>query len=86
MIDHQHSMGPFSSFDLDELLTLIVGRVNQLVGCERCTVFIHDTKNRELWAQVASGTGKNEIRIPDTTGLAGECLTNGTLKIGRAHV
>ena len=79
MTEHRKNPGSFSSIDLEELLTLLVSRVNHLLGCERCTLFIHAPETCELWAHVASGAGSNEIRIPDTSGLAGECLTAGAL-------
>lgn len=69
----------FVRIPLDELLGLLVQRVVALLDSERCTIFLHDTKNKELFSRVASGAEVKEIRIPQGAGLAGECFTTGKL-------
>lgn len=60
-----------SEIKIDLLFEVIMAQTNQIMSTERSTVFLHDGKERQLWSLVATGMKKNEIRIPDTFGVAG---------------
>ena len=45
------------------------------VGAERRTLFLNDEKTGELYSRVAQGTFQREIRILNTTGIAGHVFT-----------
>ncbi|CAK0847514.1 unnamed protein product [Prorocentrum cordatum] len=62
---------------IQSMLLTITMHAGQIVSCERSTVFLLDEAKGELWS-VSTDTGQ-EIRIPKTTGLAGECCSEGKL-------
>ena len=59
--------------DLDALLLLNAGMARDLVGAERCSLWLVDTKNSRLWTKVAHGV--EELNIPIGQGLVGACVT-----------
>lgn len=63
--------------DLDKLLTLIKSETEQALGADRCTVFLYDREQNELWSKVASGMETEEIRFPAHLGLAGYVVKTG---------
>jgi HD-GYP domain-containing protein (c-di-GMP phosphodiesterase class II) len=73
--------------DLDKLLTLIRKETEQALSAERCTVFLYDRDQNELWSKVASGFDTSEeIRFPAHLGLAGYVVKTGeTLNIKDAY-
>jgi phosphoserine phosphatase len=73
-----------ASADLEEILSLVIDAMRDLLGAERATVFEYDAATSELFTTVAHGIepigatddgdgGLEEIRMPATLGLAGEC-------------
>jgi sigma-B regulation protein RsbU (phosphoserine phosphatase) len=58
--------------DLDALLVLNAGMARGLVGADRCSIWLIDTKNSRLWTKVAHGVG--ELNIPIGQGLVGACV------------
>ncbi len=58
--------------DLDALLLLNAGMARDLVGAERCSLWLVDTKNSRLWTKVAHGV--EELNIPIGQGLVGACV------------
>jgi sigma-B regulation protein RsbU (phosphoserine phosphatase) len=58
--------------DLDALLVLNAGMARDLVGADRCSIWLVDTKNGRLWTKVAHGVG--ELHIPIGQGLVGACV------------
>jgi sigma-B regulation protein RsbU (phosphoserine phosphatase) len=67
-----------ASADLREILSLIIDAMRDILGAERATVFEFDAAAQELFTMVAHGVGgeaAREIRIPMTTGLAGQSAT-----------
>ncbi|MBN1464408.1 HD domain-containing protein [candidate division KSB1 bacterium] len=69
---------------IDRLLLRIMDEVKNVLNCDRCSVFIMDEENQELWAQVAHGG--DEIRFPSHLGIAGYVATTGeTLNIPDAY-
>lgn len=59
--------------DVNEVLSLIIDAMRDLLNADRATVFEHDSKRGELFATVAHGlaTGSGAVRFPVTEGLAG---------------
>ncbi len=69
---------------IDRLLFRIMDEVKNVLNCDRCSVFIMDDENQELWARVAHG--EDEIRFPSHLGIAGYVATTGeTLNIPDAY-
>jgi sigma-B regulation protein RsbU (phosphoserine phosphatase) len=58
--------------DLDALLALNAAMARDLVGADRCSIWLVDTNNRRLWTKIAHGT--QELRIPIGQGLVGACI------------
>jgi len=58
--------------DLDALLVLHAGMARDLVGADRCSIWLVDTKYGRLWTKVAHGV--QELRIPLGQGLVGACI------------
>lgn len=54
----------------------------ELLGADRCTVFVVDRENRQLVSKVAQNVAR-EIRIPWDHGLAGKVWTAGCPAPGR---
>ncbi len=57
---------------LDNLLILMNDLGKRLVVCDRCTLWLIDHKNSEVWTKVAHGV--DEIRMPLDKGVVGECI------------
>ena len=60
-----------SEMNMDALFQLITDQTNQIMNTERSTIFLADEEKEELWSLVATGMGKNEIRIQHDSGVAG---------------
>ncbi|MCP4376712.1 MAG: SpoIIE family protein phosphatase [bacterium] len=58
-----------ATFDLSDLLQLIIDRSMELLDAERASVFLYEAETNELVSIVAAGSG--EIRFPADRGLAG---------------
>lgn len=73
--------------DLEKLLMLIMKETQTALDADRCTVFMFDSTQNELWSRVASGLGETEeIRFPAHMGLAGYvCKTGEILNIPDAY-
>jgi adenylate cyclase len=66
---------------LDELLVTLVEIVAQEAGAERGTLFLNDESTGELYSRIAQGTSHREIRILNTTGIAGSVFQSGQPEI-----
>ena len=61
-----------SSLDsLDTVLNVLVEMTTAELGAERGTLFLNDPDTKELYSRVAMGNFQREIRILNTTGVAG---------------
>lgn len=76
-----------SEIDLDALLLRVMAEATAMLDAERSTLFLHDARSGELFARVAEGNDSvNEIRFPDTVGIAGTVFTTGdTINIPHAY-
>jgi len=70
--------------ELNQILIQVMERITEFLDVERSTLFLHDPARRELWTPVAQGT--QEIRIPESRGIAGHVFTTGeTLRLADAY-
>ncbi|MGD8256716.1 MAG: adenylate/guanylate cyclase domain-containing protein [Desulfobacterales bacterium] len=75
-----------SEMNLDSLFEVIIEQTNEIIGTERSTVFLYDATQDVLWSLVATGMGKNKIRVPSDSGIAGlTFLSNKPLRINDAY-
>jgi sigma-B regulation protein RsbU (phosphoserine phosphatase) len=58
--------------DLSTLIRMNADLARDLVGAERCSLWLIDESTGELWTRVAHGL--EEVRISKTQGIAGACL------------
>ena len=66
--------------DLDLLLQIIVREASEVLEADRCTLWILDEENEEMWTKVAEGLGQSEtIRIPMETGICGQVARTGAI-------
>lgn len=72
--------------NIDELIRVVAEETKGAIQADRCTVFLHDKENNELWSKVALGIENSEIRFPADKGLAGHCVKTGeTINIKDAY-
>lgn len=62
---------------LDEILKTLVEMTTYELGAERGSLFLNDPATGELYSRVAQGNFSREIRILNTTGVAGAIFTSG---------
>lgn len=66
-----------STFNLDELLTVVMGKITELMEAERSTLFLLDKSSNELWSKVTQGVVNSEIRLHVGEGIAGWVAATG---------
>ncbi|GMH82160.1 hypothetical protein TrVE_jg12999 [Triparma verrucosa] len=64
-----------SELGTNSLIFTMTQRAPKVVGADRCTIFLVDNDNQELWAM----QGEVNIRIPKNAGIAGEVATAGEI-------
>ena len=62
---------------LDDQLETLVTLVTEATGADRGTLFVNDPSTQELYSRVTVGGLKREIRILNTTGIAGSVFQTG---------
>jgi putative nucleotidyltransferase with HDIG domain len=62
--------------NLEKLLFKIMDEVRDILNADRCTVFLYDENNEELWSKIAIGL-EEEIRFPADKGIAGHVWKTG---------
>ncbi|MGE5638462.1 MAG: GAF domain-containing protein [Clostridia bacterium] len=62
---------------LDEVLRALVDMTTAQLDAERGTLFLNDPATNELYSRVAQGNIKREIRLLNSTGIAGHVYTSG---------
>lgn len=60
---------------LDKVLLLLADFGKELIDADRCTVWMWDKKNHELYTRAAHGVDK--LSLPEGTGLVGYAIENG---------
>ncbi len=69
-----------STLNIDEVLTTVVREIKFLLGADRCTLFLVDRDNNELYSKVLQADNLIEIRVPLTkSSLAGYSSITGTV-------
>lgn len=72
--------------NLIKLLELIASQVEKILSAQRCSIFILDEKNNELWSRITTGINNAEIRVPMGKGIAGWVAETGqSLNISDAY-
>jgi adenylate cyclase len=66
---------------LDEILETLVEMTTWELQAERGSLFLNDIQTGELYSRVAQGNFSREIRILNTTGVAGAIFQNGVGEI-----
>ncbi len=59
------------------LLEMIASEAARMLGADRSSIFIWDREHHEMVACPAMGFENNMLRLPDNTGIVGECLHTG---------
>ncbi len=62
---------------LDEVLHALIDMTTLEIGAERGSLFLNDPTTNELYSRVALGNIKREIRLLNTSGIAGHAFTSG---------
>ncbi len=65
-----------SEMNLGPLFEVIMDQTNQVMSTQRSTLFLYDEKKNELWSLVATGMGRDEIRVPPDQGVVGWVFKN----------
>lgn len=65
--------------ELHNLLEAMADYAKKLVHADRCSIFLYEPKEDELWTTVAHGT--DTIRIPADTGIAGYAALSKEIQI-----
>jgi signal transduction histidine kinase len=65
-----------SEMDIDALFPLIIEQTNQVMNSEKASVFLIDSAGEQLWSMVSTDLGRDEVRIPKNTGVAGWVFQN----------
>ncbi len=80
-----HRMGAFlelsrtisGTLSIQEMLNRTCQLVADILGAERCTIFLHDPKAEELFTKASMDPTMSEIRFPDSAGIAGHVFQSG---------
>ncbi len=75
LLDISRKMSAIDS--LDAVLNVLVEMTTAELGAERGTLFLNDPDTSELYSRVAMGNFQREIRILNTSGVAGYVFTTG---------
>lgn len=76
-----------STLDINEILTSVVEQIRTIIKADRCTLYIIDRENNELFSKVLQAENLVEIRVPHKeTSLAGySASTSRSLNIRDAY-
>lgn len=64
-----------SETDYTRLLSVIADLGKDLLGCDRCTLWMVDQRRKELWTKLAHGL--EMVRIPLDSGIVGQSVASG---------
>ena len=84
LLEVSHKMAAFDT--LDEVLNSLVEMTTAELDAERGSLFLNDPDTNELYSRVAQGNIRREIRLLNSSGIAGHVFTTGeSLIIGDAY-
>jgi adenylate cyclase len=75
MLDITRKMAAMDS--LDEVLYTLIALTSREIGAERGSLFLNDEASGELYSRVAQGNINREIRLLNTSGIAGHVFQSG---------
>ncbi len=61
--------------EYDDILMVLANMGRSLTYADRCTIWIVDEENQQIWTKVAQGM--DAIRIPIDSGIVGDCIGTG---------
>ena len=64
--------------NLDDLLRFILEQGIDALDCDRCSIFLHDARKKEIWSKVALGEAE-VIRFDEKVGIAGLTISSGKI-------
>ena len=73
-----------ADWDMAESKSLLKFYVNitpKLLDAERCSIFIHDHINEEVWLKCGTGLSERQILVSKADSIVGEVITTGKYKI-----
>ncbi|KAJ3209007.1 hypothetical protein HDU67_006422 [Dinochytrium kinnereticum] len=76
LLETTRSLG--STLELDLLVKMIMDAAKELLSADRCTLFLIDSKGKQLRAHIQGRDIIQEIRIPMNSGIAGFVFTSGS--------
>ena len=59
------------------LLNFYIRILPQLIGAERCNIFIIDPNDETVWLKVGTGVTERQIEVPSASSIAGEVIQSG---------
>lgn len=65
--------------DLDKILSILDDTARDILGADRCSIFIYDKSKDELWTKVAHGV--DEIRVSAKKGVVGSAIYSKEVQI-----
>ena len=66
-----------SEIQLSSLLNKVMTEATRLLEADRGTLFLNDDKTDELYTEIGEGLGVKQIRLPNTSGIAGAVFSTG---------
>jgi adenylate cyclase len=66
-----------SEIQLGPMLQKIMSAVTRMLDADRSTLFLNDPKTNELFTQIGQGLESINIRLPNSTGIAGTVFVSG---------
>ena len=75
LLEVSHKMAAFDT--LDDVLNSLVEMTTAELDAERGSLFLNDPDTNELYSRVAQGNIRREIRLLNTSGIAGHVFTSG---------
>ena len=65
------------TIQLNELLGRMIEITTEAINADRGTLFLNDKESNELFSRILQGEEVNEIRFPNSAGIAGAVFTSG---------
>jgi len=60
-----------------ELLQFFVDMMPKLLQAERCSIFILDPENENIWLQCGTGLAEKQVTVPQRDSLVGQVISTG---------
>lgn len=60
-----------------ELLQFFVEIMPKVVKAERCSIFIHDPVDANIWVQCGTGVQERQINVPESNSIVGRVIKGG---------